>query len=79
MSDYCRQCRYNPARAVGENACPFTTLYWDFLARNRQMLGSNPRLRYPYTNLDRKDPGEMQAIGRQAEKIKLACTSESFL
>ena len=37
------------------------------------------RLRYPYMNLERKEPGEMQAIRRHAEKIKQACTSESFL
>ncbi|HWX14440.1 MAG TPA: hypothetical protein VNY06_06240 [Methylocella sp.] len=31
MSDYCRHCRYNPPLAVGEDACPFTTLYGVFL------------------------------------------------
>ncbi|HLM53471.1 MAG TPA: cryptochrome/photolyase family protein [Pseudoxanthomonas sp.] len=27
MSNYCKGCRYDPARSVGEEACPFTTLY----------------------------------------------------
>jgi len=27
MSNYCRHCLYDPARAVAEDACPFTTLY----------------------------------------------------
>lgn len=44
MSDYCGECRYNPKLRVGEDACPFTTLYWDFLARNADRLASNHRL-----------------------------------
>jgi deoxyribodipyrimidine photolyase-related protein len=79
MSDYCRHCRYDPAKAAGEDACPFTTLYWDFLARNRQLLARNPRLRYPYMNLDRKHAADVTAIRRRAGEIKLACPSQTFL
>lgn len=44
MSDYCGDCRFNFKERIGENACPFTTLYWDFLARNEESLKSNHRL-----------------------------------
>ena len=30
MSDYCKSCHYNVKEAVGERACPFNALYWDF-------------------------------------------------
>jgi deoxyribodipyrimidine photolyase-related protein len=53
MSDYCAGCRYDPAQRVGENACPFNALYWDFLARNREQLAGNPRLRNQYRAWDR--------------------------
>jgi deoxyribodipyrimidine photolyase-related protein len=53
MSDYCRDCRYDPRRRVGEDACPFTTLYWDFLARHRSRLVDNHRMRQAYRSLDR--------------------------
>lgn len=53
MSDYCDDCRFDPRRRTGDNACPFTTLYWDFLARHRDLLGSNGRMARQYANLDR--------------------------
>jgi deoxyribodipyrimidine photolyase-related protein len=53
MSDSCQTCSFNPKKRVGEDACPFTTLYWDFLDRNREQLSSNHRLALQYGNLDR--------------------------
>jgi deoxyribodipyrimidine photolyase-related protein len=44
MSDHCRGCRFDPRQRVGREACPFTTLYWDFLARHEQAFSDNHRL-----------------------------------
>jgi deoxyribodipyrimidine photolyase-related protein len=44
MSDYCKGCDYSPDRRTGEDACPFTTLYWDFLDRHSDRLVRNPRV-----------------------------------
>ena len=44
MSDHCRGCRYDPKRRTGEDACPYTTLYWDFLDRNQDALRGNHRM-----------------------------------
>jgi deoxyribodipyrimidine photolyase-related protein len=79
MSDYCRGCRYDPRQALGERACPFTTLYWDFLARHRARLAGNRRMGYSYKNLERKDPEELRAIRRRAEAIKDEATAATFL
>jgi deoxyribodipyrimidine photolyase-related protein len=43
MSDYCAGCRYDRRRRTGDDACPFTTLYWDFMARHEERLLANPR------------------------------------
>ena len=55
MSDYCAGCRYDPSEALKDGACPFTTLYWDFLSRNRNRLDTNPRMKLQFRNLDRMD------------------------
>lgn len=44
MSDSCRGCRFDPKQRTGDDACPFTTLYWDFLARHADRFAGNHRL-----------------------------------
>ena len=62
MSTYCAGCRYDPGTRVGDEACPFTTLYWDFLSRNRRVLGANRRMGPVLGNLEpnrrRRAPGD---------------------
>ena len=70
MSNYCGECRFDPAKSVGKDACPFTTLYWDFLVRHKKQLGSNHRMSMQLRNLDRKQPQELKAIQKQAEALR---------
>ncbi|MBV9827472.1 MAG: cryptochrome/photolyase family protein [Alphaproteobacteria bacterium] len=79
MSDHCRHCRYDPGKAVGDDACPFTTLYWDFLARHRRRFAGNQRMAMMYKNLARKSGGELAAIRTHAEQLKARLTAETFL
>ncbi|MEJ7584597.1 MAG: hypothetical protein WKF43_11050 [Acidimicrobiales bacterium] len=53
MSDHCGGCTYNPRQRVGDDACPFTTLYWDFLVRHRDRLSRNHRMAQAIGGLDR--------------------------
>lgn len=70
MSDYCQGCRYKPTQATGDKACPFTTLYWDFLARNQDQLRHNPRMLFQIRNLDRHDKAELHRIHKQSEALR---------
>jgi len=54
MSNYCKGCRYKPSESTGEEACPFTKMYWDFLLRHRELLAKNPRMVMQIRNLDRR-------------------------
>jgi deoxyribodipyrimidine photolyase-related protein len=44
MSDYCGGCHYDRTKRTGPTACPYTTLYWDFLDRHEQRFARNPRI-----------------------------------
>lgn len=44
MSTYCKGCRFNPKSRTDDDACPFTTLYWDFIDRNIDEFKSNHRM-----------------------------------
>ena len=66
MSDYCKNCRFNPKLAVGADACPMTTLYWDFLQKHEERLKPNNRMGMQLKNLSRKSDEERQEITRQA-------------
>jgi deoxyribodipyrimidine photolyase-related protein len=66
MSDHCRHCRYDVREAVGERACPFNALYWDFLARHRARFASNPRMAQMYRTMDRMDDAKVAAMRCQA-------------
>jgi deoxyribodipyrimidine photolyase-related protein len=71
MSDYCKGCKFDPTRSTGEGSCPFTALYWSFLERNSDRLGSNQRLAMPYATLHKKTAGERKALrARAAEAIE---------
>jgi deoxyribodipyrimidine photolyase-related protein len=53
MTQYCKGCAYDPKLRAGENACPFTTLYWDFLDRHRDKFSKNHRMGQQLMGLNR--------------------------
>ncbi|MBC7504309.1 MAG: cryptochrome/photolyase family protein [Sandarakinorhabdus sp.] len=69
MSNYCRGCRYDVKKRTGVGACPFNSLYWDFLARHREVLKDNQRLWRMYDGWNRFDADEQAAIRRQVTEF----------
>ncbi|MCF8148408.1 MAG: cryptochrome/photolyase family protein [Sulfuritalea sp.] len=70
MSNHCKGCRFDPAQSTGEAACPFTTLYWDYLDRHADQLAKNPRMLMQLKNLNRLTPAQREVIAIQAKSIK---------
>ncbi len=70
MSPHCQGCRYDPAQRSGETACPFTTLYWDFLMRHEAMLAAHPRMALQVKNLARLSDTQKQAVRDRAAAIR---------
>ena len=70
MGNYCSNCRYNPKKATGDKACPFTTLYWDFLHRHQEKLADNHRMGFQFRNLKRKSAQQMEEIRELAEAFR---------
>ena len=43
MSNHCADCRFDPKKRLGPDACPFTAGYWAFVHRHQDLLASNMR------------------------------------
>ena len=71
MSNYCSGCKYEPETRVGPNACPMTTLYWNFLDKHEASFAGNPRTALMVKNLQRMTP-ELRAGVRERATEMLA-------
>ncbi len=79
MSNYCAGCRYDPAESTGPTACPFTTLYWDFLLQHEPAMRLNQRMSMQVRNLARLDETKREAIRTQAAQLRSVAQKASSL
>ena len=69
MSNYCSDCYYNHKEKLGDKACPFNSLYWNFLDDKRNKLGNNYRMGMMYSVLDKMDKTQVNKMKERATKI----------
>ena len=69
MSNYCKGCVYDKKQRVGENACPFNSLYWNFLDDKRAELKGNNRMGMMYNLLGKINPEDLAQIKERAYQI----------
>lgn len=68
MGDHCKGCHYDKNAKIGERACPFNALYWDFFARHDAHLRGNHRLAMVYRTWDKMAPEQQHALREQAAR-----------
>jgi deoxyribodipyrimidine photolyase-related protein len=67
MSNYCQGCRYDPKQKTGQQACPFTTLYWAFLVKHEAFFARNPRTSLMVKHVAKLYADEKQEITAAAQ------------
>jgi deoxyribodipyrimidine photolyase-related protein len=70
MSDHCASCPYYHTKTTGERACPFNSLYWDFLKENEETLRNTGRMGLMYSHVDRKSDEEWTEIRERAATVR---------
>ena len=69
MSNYCDECKYDKKKRVGEDACPFNSLYWNFLDDKKHFFSNNIRMAMMLRLLEKIPPTELIALKERAYKI----------
>ena len=70
MSNFCAPCPYDRRSRTGDDACPFNTLYWDFLIRNRKRFDDNQRMKLILKNVDRMNKDERAEITVAGRRLR---------
>ena len=79
MSNYCDSCSYKVSRKNGASACPFNYLYWNFLLRERERLGQNPRMAMPYRSLSKMSAEKVQSIQADSTRFLDAMSANEIV
>ena len=69
MSNYCDRCTYDKKKRVGEDACPFNSLYWNFLDDKKQYFAKNNRMAMMLRLLEKIQVDDLVQIKERASQI----------
>lgn len=69
MSNYCKGCHYKVSKKTGEDACPFNSLYWNFLNEKQKYFKGNNRMAMMLSLLNKMDKKTLQAHQERAAAI----------
>ena len=69
MSNYCSSCHYSVKEKFGENACPFNSLYWNFLDDKKIHFKNNQRVSMMLNLLNKIPAEDLFQIKNRAQHI----------
>jgi len=70
QGDHCDHCRYRPDKMTGNDACPYNSLYWQFIDRHQEAFSDNGRMGLTLNNWRRKSADERHSILTWAGKTR---------
>lgn len=74
MSTFCQGCSFDPKQTLGESACPFNALYWDFVEKTQKVSTHRAsfarRMGMMWKLWDKKPDTEKKAIRESAVQIR---------
>ena len=71
MSNYCESCTYDKNKRVGPKACPFNSLYWNFLDDKKEYFKNNNRMAMMLRLLEKIPPEDLSKIKDRAGEVLL--------
>ncbi|WP_124979996.1 cryptochrome/photolyase family protein [Nonlabens xiamenensis] len=70
MSNYCKACTYKVSKKGGEeDACPFNSLYWNFLDEKKTHFSNNQRMNMMLSTLDKMAADKLKAHKKRAREV----------
>ena len=69
MGNYCSGCEYSHTKKVGENACPFNALYWNFLDEKKEHFANNHRMNMMMSLLEKKSKKDLGDLKERAKEV----------
>ncbi|WP_435262540.1 cryptochrome/photolyase family protein [Tenacibaculum sp. nBUS_03] len=69
MSNYCSDCSYDKKDKISTKACPFNSLYWNFLATKQEELKKNRRMFMMFNLLNKMDSDLLMSLKSRANSI----------
>lgn len=70
MGNYCKGCYYDYKAKSGPKACPFNSLYWDFIDRHADKLSQNFRMKMIYRVWSKYDQDTQAELLEHAAWVK---------
>lgn len=67
MGDHCKKCHYSKSKKTGEKACPFNSLYWNFIDQHIDLWTKNQRMSMMVASWKKRKPEEKIELLKQAE------------
>ncbi|WP_299315033.1 cryptochrome/photolyase family protein [uncultured Aquimarina sp.] len=69
MSNYCKGCHYKVSKKHEEDACPFNSLYWNFLDEKQEYFEGNQRMSMMLSLLHKMDKEKLLKLKERANHI----------